>query len=192
MNRYLKMIVFVSILGLFTSALLLGMNQLTNARIAANEEAKLKSMVLDGFDIPYTDTTINQVFDDTVTVEVIDGYTYYIDDATNALTFRFEGGGVWGPIIGLLTLDSDLETIVYITILEQEETPGLGGVVAERPYLSTFEGKLMTIDIKKEALDTSDSEVDAITGATRTSDAFETILNSTYETVIPIWENNQE
>ncbi len=192
MKRSIKMLVFVALLGTFTSILLLGMNQLTNARIAANEEALLKSQVLDGFAIEYNDTNINEVFDANVTVETIDEYTFYLYEETGELTFRFEGGGVWGPIIGLLTLEPDLETIEYITILQQEETPGLGGVVAERPYLSTFVDKTMPIDILKEADMSSPTEVDAITGATRTSDAFETILNSTYETVIPIWEDAQE
>ncbi|MEC9485052.1 MAG: FMN-binding protein [Candidatus Izemoplasma sp.] len=192
MNRSVRMLVFVALLGTFTSILLLGMNQLTDARIEANEEALLRSQVLDGFDIDYTDTNINTVFNKNVTIQTIDEYTFYLYEETGELTFRFEGGGVWGPIIGLLTLEPDLETIEYITILEQEETPGLGGVVAERPYLSKFVDKVMTIDITKSADMSTNSEVDAITGATRTSDAFETILNSTYETVIPLWEDTQE
>jgi Na+-transporting NADH:ubiquinone oxidoreductase subunit C len=65
-------------------------------------------------------------------------------------------------------------------------------VVAERPYLETFENKQMTVDISKTANISMANEVDAITGATRTSDAFENILNDTYGTLIPIWEANQE
>jgi Na+-transporting NADH:ubiquinone oxidoreductase subunit C len=186
------MLVFVVIMGTFTSILLLGMAAFADERIEANQAAKLKSRVLDGFAIDYTDTTINDVFENSVQIVEIDGYTFYEQVETGAVTIFFEGGGVWGPITGLLTLESDLQTIQYITILEQEETPGLGGVVAERPYLQTFESKLMTINIEKNANTSLDNEVDAITGATRTSDAFEGILNETYNTLIPIWETNQE
>lgn len=192
MNKYVQMLIFVVIMGALTSVLLLGMESLTADQIEANDAAKLKSRVLDGFDVSYSDTTINDVFEDTVQVIELETYTFYQHDASGALTIYFEGGGVWGPITGLLTLESDLETIQYITILEQEETPGLGGVVAERPYLETFENKQMTIDISKTANISMANEVDAITGATRTSDAFENILNDTYSTLIPIWEANQE
>lgn len=185
MNKYVKMLIFVVVLGGLTSGLLLGMEYLTAERIEANDAAKLKSRILDGFNLEYTDTTINSVFDDNVVVTEIDDYTFY-QDSDGRLTFYFEGGGVWGPITGLLTLNSDLKTIEYITILEQEETPGLGGVVAERPYLEKFVSKEMILNIDKFATD-SVNEVDAITGATRTSEAFETILNDTYNTLIPLW-----
>jgi Na+-transporting NADH:ubiquinone oxidoreductase subunit C len=184
------MIVFVVILGAFTSVLLLGMNALTSDRIAANDEAKLKATVLDAYEIAYTYSNINEIFDENVTVYEVDGNTFYQDERTGYVTFRFEGGGVWGPIIGLITLEDDLETIVYISILEQEETPGLGGVVAERNYLNNFVGKQMEIDIVKDAENLGDDQVDSITGATRTSDAFENILNNTYQSLIPIWENS--
>jgi Na+-transporting NADH:ubiquinone oxidoreductase subunit C len=188
MNQNLKMMIFVVILGLVTSALLLGANALTEERIELNKEAKLKSAILDGFDIEYNFTNIHDVFDDTITILEEDGYTFYVNDLTGSVAFRFEGSGLWGPIIGILTLEDDFETIVRITILEQEETPGLGGVVAERPYLNNYVGVKMTpsIDVTKEGA-TEPNQVDAITGATGTSDKFEEILNKNYDAYSDAW-----
>ncbi|AUD66008.1 hypothetical protein BK011_10030 [Tenericutes bacterium MZ-XQ] len=189
MNQNLKMMIFVVILGLVTSALLLGANALTEDRIELNKEAKLKSAILDGFEIEYNFTNIHDVFDDEVTILEEDGYTFYVNDQTGSVAYRFEGSGLWGPIIGILTLDSDFETIVRITILEQEETPGLGGVVAERPYLDNYVGVKMTpsIDVTKEGA-TEPNQVDAITGATGTSNAFEGILNDNYDEYSAAWQ----
>jgi Na+-transporting NADH:ubiquinone oxidoreductase subunit C len=189
MNQNLKMMIFVVILGLVTSALLLGANALTEDRIELNKEAKLKSAILDGFDIEYNFTNIHDVFDDSITILEEDGYTFYVNDLTGSVAFRFEGSGLWGPIIGILTLEDDFETIVRITILEQEETPGLGGVVAERPYLDNYVGVKMTpaIDVTKEGA-TEPNQVDAITGATGTSNAFEGILNDNYAEYSAVWQ----
>lgn len=189
MNQNLKMMIFVVILGLVTSALLLGANALTEDRIELNKEAKLKSAILDGFDIEYNFTNIHDVFDDAITILEEDGYTFYVNDLTGSVAYRFEGSGLWGPIIGILTLEDDFETIVRITILEQEETPGLGGVVAERPYLDNYVGVKMTpsIDVTKEGA-TEPNQVDAITGATGTSNAFEIILNDNYDAYSAAWQ----
>jgi Na+-transporting NADH:ubiquinone oxidoreductase subunit C len=189
MNQNLKMMIFVVILGLVTSTLLLGANALTEDRIELNKEAKLKSAILDGFEIEYNFTNIHDVFDDTITILEEDGYTFYVNDLTGSVAFRFEGSGLWGPIIGILTLEDDFETIVRITILEQEETPGLGGVVAERPYLDKYVGVKMTpsIDVTKEGA-TEPNQVDAITGATGTSNAFEVILNDNYDAYSAAWQ----
>ncbi len=193
MSQNLKLIIFVVILGLVTSGLLLGADALTKDRIELNKEAKLKSAVLDGFDVSYTFANIHDIYADQVEIVELDTYTFYVDEITNRVSYQFEGSGLWGPIIGIITLESDFETIVRITILQQEETPGLGGVVAERQYLDNFVGKKMTpsLDITKEGA-TDDFEVDAITGATGTSNAFEIILNTNYQTYSALWQAQED
>lgn len=192
MNKQVKMLVFVLFLGTFTSILLLIMGLITEDRIENNQAALVKSAILDGFDIEYNFANINDVFDDEVVVYEEGDNVIYQDPTTGYVSFQFEGGGVWGPIIGILTLEDDWETIVEITILEQEETPGLGGVVAERNYLDNYVGKQMQIDVIKGATVLSDNQVDSITGATRTSDAFELILNTDYQSYLTIWESLNE
>jgi Na+-transporting NADH:ubiquinone oxidoreductase subunit C len=185
------MLLFVIILGSITSGLLLGMDYLTRDRIAANKEAELKSTLLDAYDISYTFNNIHEVFAESVQIIETEGYTFYVDRLTGSVSYIFEGGGVWGPIKGIITLESDFETILSVTILEQEETPGLGGVVAESEYLSRFVGIKMvpSILIANDSGPNAENEVDAITGATRTSKAFELILNQAYTEHLLAWQN---
>jgi Na+-transporting NADH:ubiquinone oxidoreductase subunit C len=151
-------------------------------------------------------TNIHDVFDATTeTISVVDEYdgeaftyTFYEDKLSGTITFGFGptfGGGVWGPIIGLLSLENDFTTIVRIAVLQQEETPGLGGIVATRAYLDTFEGKTIglgdnALSIIKDldVLTAASNEVRSITGATRTSSQFDIILNNAYAAHRSVWE----
>jgi len=190
-NTYMKMLVFVLALAVGTSAVLLGMEELTADRIEANAEIELQQTILDAYGISYNTGNINEVFASSVDVIEEDGLTLYVDTNSGAVSFEFTGGGVWGPISGVLTLESDYETIKSVTVLQQEETPGLGGVVANPQYLATFEGVLMTPElmIEKDTSANDPNEVDSITGATRTSDAFELILNNAYEAHQSLWQS---
>ena len=192
MKHSLKMIIFVVLLGLITSLLLVGMDLLTKDRILANQEALIKSNVLDGFNIAYNFNNIHDVFAEKVTIdESIPGYLFYINNENGYVAFEFEGDGVWGPIRGILTLEDDFETIVRISILYQIETPGLGGVIAERSYLNKFVGKIMNVRLTKTPTN-PDSDVDVITGGTRTSERFDILLNNAYNLHKIAWESRGE
>ena len=194
MNQNIKMILFVVILGTITSVLLIGMDILTKDRIIANEEALLKSAVLNANEVSYTFTNIHDIFAEEVEVIESEGLTLYLHTESGNVSYVFEGGGVWGPIIGMITLAPDFETIVQITILQQEETPGLGGIVADPLYLANFVGIKMvpTIEINKDPAPNKENEVDAITGATRTSSSFERILNDNYTLHLDAWNSYNE
>lgn len=194
MKQYIKMMLFVILLGTIVSGLLVGMDMFTKDRIARNQEALVKSSILDAYNIGYNFNTIFDVFEDNVTEVILDNQTFYIDNETNQVSYIFEGSGVWGPIKAIMTLESDFKTIVGITILEQEETPGLGGVLAEKPYLDTYVGTILAesspyIIIRHDSGENLDNEVDAITGGTRTSEAFMKMVNETYPVFKALWES---
>jgi Na+-transporting NADH:ubiquinone oxidoreductase subunit C len=206
MNKYLRMMIFVTILGTVSGGLLFGAGGITNSLIDANADALLKSEVLTAHNVEFNFTNIHDVFAASTETITVDGefegddytYTFYEDNVSGAITFGFEptfGGGVWGPIIGLLSLESDFTTIIRISVLQQEETPGLGGIVATRAYLDTFESKTIglgddAISIIKDldVLTAASNEVRSITGATRTSDQFDIILNNAYTAHRLVWE----
>jgi Na+-transporting NADH:ubiquinone oxidoreductase subunit C len=208
-NKYARMIVFVTLLGTVSGGLLFGTGVITNSLIEANATALLKSEVLIAHGVEFNFNNIHEVFASTTEIITFDGeydgdeytYTFYEDQLSGTITFGFGptfGGGVWGPIIGLLSLESDFTTIVRIAVLQQEETPGLGGIVATRAYLDTFEGK--TIGLGDDALDiikdldvltAASNEVRSITGATRTSNQFDIILNNAYAAHRFVWEAGQ-
>ncbi|MCK7488162.1 MAG: FMN-binding protein [Bacillus subtilis] len=138
MKEYLKMIVFVLIMGILTSGLLVGMDALTAERIAENESADIKTTIMDAYGIAYTTTNLHDVFQNSIDVVTSGEYTFYVDRVSGAVSFEFIGGGVWGPISGVITLKSDFVTIQSIAVLDQEETPGLGGRIAEPDILGRF------------------------------------------------------
>lgn len=189
MKQYLSMVVFVFVMALISSGVLLGVEALTQDRIQANQDAKIKSAILDAHNIPYTIAAINETFDAELNVVVLDGMTFYVNPDTDAVTFVIAGNGVWGPIEGILTLASDFETIIDVSILQQEETPGLGGVIAEQPYLDTFVGKVMVPDfqLNKDPAANQPNEIDAIVGATNTSKRFQDFFNADYAEARAIW-----
>lgn len=193
MKQYFTLVRFVLILTAFTSIVFVGMELWTRPLIVANASAEFKTTILDAYSLSYTTPTINQVFDEKVEIVTIDGLNFYVDRQTRKVSVEVSGSGVWGPIIGIMTLEPDFKTISRIRITQQEETPGLGGVVASIPYLNKYVGvKFATsspfIDILKPEQKTGASnEVDSITGATRTSNAFEVILNTDYEKYAAAW-----
>ena len=76
-----------------------------------------------------------------------------------------------------LVLEADLNTIAALQIEEQGETPGLGARIAEPEWQASFAGRQLRDDqggwrfaVVREAKSTQ-FEVDAIAGATRSSDA---------------------
>ena len=189
MKEYTKMILFVVVMALLTSGILLGVEALTANRIQANQDAKIKSAILDAQGIEYSINSINETFESELDVIIIDDWTFYVNPETNNITFAISGNGVWGPIEGILTLEDDFETIVNVTILQQEETPGLGGVIAEDPYLATFVGKVMLPEflINKDSSPNLPNEIDAIVGATNTSKRFEELMNNDYVSARAAW-----
>lgn len=63
-------------------------------------------------------------------------------------------------------VDADL-TVTGIEIIAMNETPGLGAKAAEEDFRSQYSGKMLEIGVSKSAA--GDNEIQAISGATKTS-----------------------
>lgn len=179
MKDRILLIVFVLVLGAFSSGTLTSLNYFTKQKVEKNYEIKVKSSVLDAFGFEYPIDDVEDFFEQNVDVIIKNELTFY-ESAEKEVAFEFNGSGLWGPISGIIALKSDLETIKGITIVHQEETPGLGGVIESKEYLDKFKGKKVIPKISIVAAGKGaeyDNEVDAITGATMTSKAFEELLN---------------
>lgn len=177
--KALRILIFVIVMGTVSGALLVGVNSYTLPLIAKNEELKLKASVLDVFEISYDKTNLVDIFNDNVNTLEKNEYTFY-NAKDGAVAFELKGPGLWGPVSGIISLEKDLNTIRKIKITHQEETPGLGGRIAESDYLKQFKTKrvLPQIVFKKAGESSGENEVDAITGATGSSKALEKLLNN--------------
>jgi Na+-transporting NADH:ubiquinone oxidoreductase subunit C len=182
MKSYTRMLTFIIILGAATSLIFVGMEFWTTPLIEANAAIELRSTILDANGEAYTTATVNEVFMAKIETVVQNDLTLYVHRASGSVSYEFSGSGVWGPIIGIITLERDLETIRHLRVLQQEETPGLGGVVADPSYLAGYFGARMVpqLDFAVPGTDRLPNQVDRITGATRTSNSFRTILNNSY------------
>ncbi len=202
MKQYTKMLTFVFIMGFLTSLVFVGMDALTAERIEANKDAAIYSAVLNHNEISFNSGNLADVFNENITVEevIYEGQTlsFYINEANGNVSFMygvFALGGLWGPLRGVITLESDFQTIVNITVLEEQETPGLGGKVKNRDFLDQFIGLVLIpeldrpVEVNKDAAANEANEVDEISGATGTSTAFERLLNDSYQIYRDLWLN---
>ena len=94
------------------------------------------------------------------------------------------GAGLWGPIWGYVGFEKDLKTIKAVRFDHKGETPGLGAKIADEPsFAEAFVGKTIgegeiLFEVTKPAnRQTKDNGVDAISGATITSQALGNTLN---------------
>ncbi len=103
------------------------------------------------------------------------------------LVVKVKGAGLWGPIWGWVSINKDGET-VYGTFFNHEgETAGLGARIKEQWFQDSFQGKkifnengdvvLGVFKAGKAPNDvTTDNYVDAVTGATLTSNGVNDML----------------
>ena len=100
------------------------------------------------------------------------------------------GIGVWGVIWGYVALDADKNTIYGAYFNHDSETAGLGAEIKDsKAWQDQFKGKKLfsadgnaiAIAVKKKSdVKNPDSECDAVTGATLTSDGVSLMLQDCF------------
>lgn len=111
-----------------------------------------------------------------VFVANIDGQTKYI--------MALHGAGLWGPIWGYISLDSDKNTVYGADFSHQGETPGLGAEISKPSFSNEFKGKKIFIDgtfksiavVKPGKSMIGQDYVDGISGGTITSQGVSQML----------------
>ncbi len=106
------------------------------------------------------------------------------------------GAGLWGPVWGYLAFDADGCTFEGAIFDHKSETPGLGAKIAEEPFYNQFRDRSLTDEgkfgvIKGGAKDPV-HEVDAISGATITSQAVGRTINTWVKYYLPYLNNVEE
>lgn len=182
MKDKILMIIFVIITGSILTTALVLVDAYTKPIIERNAAIKLKSSILSALGIGFTEENVEEVFDQSVKEEIKGSKMFYNSkDGTVALPIK--GPGLWGPISGVLAMSGDLKSIKGLTIIHQEETPGLGSRIAEKSHLDKFLNKEFspTLETVGEGKSEKNTQIDAISGATMSSKALVNILNAQYE-----------
>jgi len=159
----------------------------TKSTVVRNESLFLKKSVLYTAQIKVSDSPveIEKVYKEKVE-EIKDAagniqyYSVVADSGATVAVFQSSGQGLWGVIKGHVGLKSDLETIAGIDFTVQTETPGLGARITEQWFKEQFRGKKGELKRVPEGTKSGKAdEFDAITGATVTSKAVESMINGT-------------
>jgi len=148
-------IIFLTVVVLISVSLLVGIDSITSGKIEEQEEQKVQDMLSEMF----VDMSTYNLDPDT------DIYTINSGEDTIGYAFLAIGKGYGGDINILVGLE-DETTLKGITIITQNETPGLGTRIEDSNFTDKFAG--MAID---EIGLKPDGGIDALTGATISSSA---------------------
>lgn len=114
-------------------------------------------------------------------------YTMQCADGTVGTVVRVDGTGLWGPIWGYVVIAQDGKTLKGVAFSHKSETPGLGANITEEKFRSQFVGKSLydaaghytsvrVLKSGREPQVAAANRVDAITGATLTSNGVDAML----------------
>ena len=173
-------------------------NEGTKDRAAANRLFAERSAVLDALGIAYSDPAealslySNEVKEEEPPAGVAADRIYRAEsNGARYLAARVTGAGLWGSITAVVGADADVKRLSGIQIVAQNETPGLGGRIEESWFRNQFKGERVgdagiRVVSGAEAKGTGDSDpdnglLDGISGASRTSQAMQSLVNKGIE-----------
>ncbi len=182
-------VVFIFLVSFLFVFLLSMTNQATIEQVELNNEIARQRAVLTAMGIETeSPDEVQQEFGNVRADENAGLFAREIDGRT-VYAREFVGAGLWGAITGVIAVTDDLSEFVGMEIVSDNETPGLGGRINEGWFKEQFRGEeIPTGPITVTALegdgdpDRTNGIVDGITGATRTSDSMESIVNQEIET----------
>jgi Na+-transporting NADH:ubiquinone oxidoreductase subunit C len=122
-----------------------------------------------------------------------DGESFYI--------IPVRGKGLWGPIWGYIALEGDMNTIFGVSFGHKSETPGLGAEIETEKFKQQFAGEKIFDEsgnfvsvkaIKGGALPTNLHGVDAVSGATITSNGVTEMFQRTLNNYIRYFKKSKK
>ncbi len=174
--------VFTFLISFVLVMLLAFSNEATREQVRLNQQLNRSRAVVNALGIDYeTEEELLEIFEDLEFNEETGIFTTTVDEQT-AHAYEFNGSGLWGPINGVIAVTADLERIIGLEIVQHNETPGLGGRIEEAAYQQQFRGLVIPSDLDFDLNPAGDSpqdsgQIDAVNGATRTSEAMVSTIN---------------
>ncbi len=178
MKKSVHMVLVLSIVGMISGASLVGVYRYAQPRIEENKKAEIRRAV---FEVLPEAKDYNTIIKE-------DRLIYQgLDSSGNLVGYAFigEGAGYQGMIEIMIGMDPELNQTRGIQILESVETPGLGAKITSEPFGEQFKALLVVPLIKliKGKKAEEDNQIQAITGATISSQTVIDILNNTIKEV---------
>jgi electron transport complex protein RnfG len=177
-----RMVAVLTSVGLLSGCFLATVGHFTKERIALNKQREIEEAII-------------QVVPGTVSSEKLyeeRDFSVYsgMNEEGNIIGFAFHASGVGfqDKITLMLGTNTALERTNRLAILDQKETPGLGAKITDRDsFLKYWENRDCSEDLSlhKPAVSSAEellpSEINAITGATVSTEAVLSIVNSSLD-----------
>jgi electron transport complex protein RnfG len=197
MNEVVKMIIVLTAICLASAFALTALNSGLEARIAQQQEFYVRG------------PAVQEIFPEAPNDPVGDAFTIEVDGRAWRLYPWIEGGecravalqtagagGYGGDVMVMTGIDFSVDEIVGARVTQHAETPGIGTRVADPAYMRVYRGVALGPGTVI-ALKSGGGEVEAVSGATRTSTAVADGVNRAVQFVlahkdeIPGWAREQ-
>lgn len=185
-------IIYSAAIVIIVAFLLAFVNQALKSRQQANVALDQKKQILASLNIrDLSDGEAEQTYAKMLKSEQKVGngtvYTFDVDGQTKYV-LSAKGMGLWGGISGFIAVDADKSTVFGAYFNHESETAGLGAEIKDnRQWQEQFRGRHLfagndrskiALSVMKKKTD-PDTQVDAVTGATLTSNGVSDMLHDT-------------
>ncbi|RLC34105.1 MAG: electron transporter RnfG [Candidatus Nealsonbacteria bacterium] len=174
LRKSIQMVLVLSIVGMISGASLVGVYKYTQPKIEQNKKEEIRRAIFEV--IPQAKSYKTIVKEDKLIYQGLDSSGNLVGYA-----FTGEGPGYQGTIEIMIGMDSHLNKVTGIQILESVETPGLGAKITSKAFRDQFRALVVLplIELIKRKKVERPNQIQAITGATISSQAVVDILNKT-------------
>lgn len=183
---FIDPILFMIILSALLTFVLAFLNQTTADIIQEQEDLAVQKSILYALDIRYTsDEEVKQIIKDSLKQKGSSDYSYheyYENGNITKYAFPITGKALWGTVDGYGAVDAQIQTLLGVDFVKHSETPGLGGRISEDWYKEQF--RHIDVSAQKPYVaykPASEGNIDAITGATLTSNSVRDMVNESIE-----------
>lgn len=183
-------IVYSAVIVVVVAFLLAFVYQILRPRQVANVALDQKKQVLyslniRGLDDAAAEAKYNKVVKEEKTVDGSKMFVCDVDGNTKYV-FSMSGMGLWGGISGFVSVNADKSTVYGAYFNHESETAGLGAEIKDNEkWQEKFQGKQLfkggdrnsiALSVQKKITDPA-TQVDAVTGATLTSNGVAAMLH---------------
>ena len=185
-KSFIYPIIFMSVITAIFTFVLAYLNFSTAERIEFLQGNELRRKILYVFDISTSSDDpeeIEEVFNKLVQEDnSYDPPVYYTveNGEITAYAIPADGPGLWGSIDAYIGISADFEEVLGLEFITHSETPGLGGRISEDEFLNQFRSLNIASPTNEQYIifnPAPGGNVDAIAGATLTSQSVRDLLN---------------
>ncbi len=182
-------IIYSVVIVVIVAFLLAFVSQVLKPTQDANVALDTQKQILNALNLRNLDNeTVAAKYKEVVKAErEVDGQKYYECELNGQkkTVYAVKGMGLWGGINGFVAVDADNNTIYGVYFNHEGETAGLGAEIKDNvKWQERFQGKKIHKDgetgialgVKKDAPANDPNNVDAVTGATLTSNGVDQML----------------